>query len=153
MTRTQTLSRKNPLVLLVTGLMALALVAFASERADAAAMSVGNVTATCYSDGYIIVNDGGNVMSAPKHLQLQIAHRNPQGGWTWKKYAWRSIKGSSFRLNATKGAQFYIYATIATANGNGGFTYEKDWVSVTNVKISPIGAVTQTTRTRGLCST
>jgi hypothetical protein len=153
MTRRQTLS-KNPLLVLLTALLAAAAIAFAAaDRADAAPGAVGNVTATCYSDGYIVVNDGGNVASAPKHLQLQIAHRNAQGGWTWKKYAWRSISGKSFRLNATKGAQFYIYATIATANGSGGFTYEKDWVSVTNVKISPIGAVTGSTKTRGLCQT
>jgi hypothetical protein len=152
MTRTRFTS-KDLLFLIVIALLAVASVALDAAKADAATMS-GNVTATCYSDGYIIVNDGGNVMSAPKHLELQIAHRNAQGGWTWKRYAWRSISGSSFRLNATKGATFYIHARIATANGSGGFTYDSNFVTVTNVTISPIGAISsRSTNTRGFCKT
>ena len=150
MTRTQNLS-KSTLLALLAALLAATFVAFGADRADAAAAG-GNVTATCYSDGYIMINDGGNVASAPQHLRLQIAHRTAQG-WSWKTYAWRSVNGSSFRLNATRGAQFYIHATIATRTASGGFTYSSDYVSVTNVKVSPIGAVNVDSRTRGLCKT
>jgi hypothetical protein len=48
---------------------------------------------------------------------------------------------------------YYIYATVATQNGSGGFSYTSDWVPVTNVKVSPIGAVTVDSRTTGLCKT
>lgn len=146
MTRTHNISKN----LLLAALIALAFTAFTVDRADAA--SPATVTATCYSDGYIMINDGGNVASAPQQLQLQIAHRTATG-WRWQTYAWRSVNGGSFRLNATKGARFYIFATIATSNGSGGFTYSRDYVSVTNVAVSPIGAINVTSRTRGLCQT
>ena len=149
MSRTHIIS-KSRIALLLAGLFAALSVAVTAERAEAASPST--VTATCYSDGYIIISDGGNVASAPQHMRLQIAHRTAQG-WSWQPYQWRAVNGGSFRLNATRGGQFYIYVTIATANGAGGFTYSSDYVSVTNVKISPIGAVTSTTRTRGLCNT
>lgn len=149
MTRTSTIS-KYPLLLLLAGLIAVAVIGFGANRADAAATS-GTVTATCYSDGYIIVNDGGNVASAPKYLQLQIAHRI-SGGWRWTTYAWRSVNGSSFRLNATKGADYWIYATVATQTASG-FSYVKGYVPVENVKVSPIGAITVDSRTLGYCKT
>ena len=148
MTRTQTIS-KTFITLVVTALVATAAMVFATDRAEAFG---GSVTATCYSAGYIIVNDGGNVAPAPKFLRLQIAHRTAEG-WKWQAYAWRAINGSSFRLNATKGSQYFVHATVATKTATG-FTYSRSFVSVTNVKVSPIGAVSVESRTtNGFCQT
>jgi hypothetical protein len=148
MTRNRTIT-KNPLTLLLAGLAAIVSIAFTAGQAEAA--TPGTVAATCYSDGYITVSDGGNVASAPQFLRLKIAHRTTLG-WRWQTYAWRPVNGGSFRLNATRGGQFYIYATIATRTDSG-FSYSSDYVSVTNVKVSPIGAVTVAARTKGFCQT
>lgn len=149
MTLTHIIS-KSRIALLLASLFAAFSVALATDKAEAASPST--VTATCYSDGYITISDGGNVASAPQHLRLRIAYRT-SSGWRWQTYQWRAVDGSSFRLNATRGAQYHIHATIATANGSGGFTYQSDFVSVTNVNVSPIGAVTVESRTKGLCKT
>jgi hypothetical protein len=148
MTRTATIT-KNPLMLLLAGLAAAVSIAVTAGQADAA--TPATVAATCYSDGYITVSDGGNIASAPQYLRLKIARRTAQG-WRWQSYSWRPVNGGSFRLNATRGGQFYIYATIATSTGSG-FSYSSDYVSVTNVQVSPIGAVTATSRTKGFCQT
>jgi hypothetical protein len=43
--------------------------------------------------------------------------------------------------------------SIATQDGSGGWTYNKGYVQVTNVKVSPVGAVNIDSRTVGLCKT
>lgn len=148
MTATKTITKQ--LIAVVAILTAAVSLAFTASTADAAMNA--SVTATCYSDGYIMISDGGNVQPQAKQLQLKIAYRTATG-WAWKTYAWRPINGSTFRLNATKGAQYYLYATIATQTSTG-FSYSSGWIPTTNVKVSPIGAVTiDSITTNGLCKT
>jgi hypothetical protein len=148
MTATSKPLSKRIIVILV-GLLAAAALGTHSQTALAA--SGGQVGATCYSDGYIVVSDGGNVQPQPRMYNLQIAYKTAQG-WKWQSYGWRSLNGSSFRLNTTKGSTYYLHVTIATKTDSG-YTYERTWVSVENVSVSPIGAVSITSRTQGLCKT
>jgi type II secretory pathway pseudopilin PulG len=149
---TSTLTIRKQLVGIVAILAAAISLTFAANSADAASQALNaSVTATCYSDGYIMISDGGNVQPQAKYLQLQIAYKTSTG-WKWQKYAWRSISGSTFRLNTTRGATYWIYATVATQSGSG-FTYTSDYVPVTNVKVSPIGAITVDSKTLGFCKT
>ncbi len=147
MTRTHTIGKQ--LIGIVAILVAAVSLTFTANAADAAMNA--SVTATCYSDGYMTISDGGNVQPQAKFLQLQVAYRTATG-WKWQTYKYRSINGSTFRLNATRGAHYYLYATIATQTGSG-YSYSSDWVPVTNVKVSPIGAVQVDSRTSGLCKT
>jgi hypothetical protein len=147
MTATRTVNKQIVGILAI--LVAAASLAFTANPAGAAMNA--SVTATCYSDGYMTISDGGNVQPQAKFLRLKIAYRTA-AGWKWQTYNWRSINGSTFRLNATRGAQYHLFATIATQTGSG-FSYTSDWVPVTNVKVSPIGAVQVASRTLGLCQT
>jgi hypothetical protein len=148
MTRTLNISKTSIRLLLVVAIAA-GFVTFAA-RADASSPS--EVKATCYSDGYIRVFDGGNVAGPAQRIRMQIAHMTSYG-WRWTTYSWRDVNGSSFRFNTTKGARYWIHVTIATQNGSGGWSYDKGYVSVTNVKVSPIGAIEIDSRTVGLCKT
>jgi len=137
------------IVFILAGLLAAA--ALTANSGTALAATGGQVGATCYSDGYIMVADGGNVQPQPKLYRLQIAYMTTNG-WQWQTYNWRNLNGSSFRLNAHKGATYHVFVTIATKN-DAGYTYERMWVPVENVSVSPIGAVTVTSRTQGICKT
>jgi hypothetical protein len=147
MSDTLTISTKK--LMLVVLAVATAIALHLAGTANAATPAA--VKATCYSDGYLTISDGGNVASAPQFLRLQIGVPTASG-IRWTTYAWRPVNGGSFRMNATRGGKYFIYATIATRTGSG-FSYQRGYVSVTNVAVSPIGAVTVTSRTAGVCNT
>jgi hypothetical protein len=150
MTDSLTISTKKLKIAVAAILILIAIAAISAGRADAA--TPATVKATCYSDGYLTISDGGNVAPAPQFLRLQIGVRT-SAGIRWTTYAWRPVTGGTFRMNATKGGKYYIYATVATRTASGGFTYARGYVSVTNVGVSPIGAITVISQTNGFCQT
>lgn len=138
------------MILVLTGLLAAAALTANGETALAAPGS-SNITATCVSDGYITVSDGGNVQPQPKYFRLIVVYRTADG-WQRQYLRWRPINGSSFRLTAPHGTR-YLWAQVATWNGSS-YSYEGGWITVENLTISPIGAITErSTRTDGYCRT
>jgi len=123
------------------------LVAFNAERAGAAAPRM--IDATCVSDGYIEINDGGNVQPAPRYYWLWVASWTSAQGWSeWKGGPWRSVSGGSIRLDVAKGGYHALYVTYADRTSTG-WSYSGEWVPITNLTISPIGAVAARSQATG----